>query len=229
MTSDNFASSPHPVEGVTDDVQLMDSLKRIADAMIHLMGKSCEVAIHDFRNLKSSLVYLAGDVTGRKMGAPVSPQLFALYAEYGDAVKDRINYRTRMKGGRIVRSTTTFIRNSKGKVIGCFCMNHDVTNLLNMRDFLHEYSVFNDDASTPANAVPETSSIDFIDEIVRQAASDTGKQPAFMNKKERLDLVRMLEKNGLFRFKGAVEHAAYALGVTRYTVYNYLKEINKRE
>lgn len=212
--------------GITDDVQLFDSLKRIADAMIQLMGKNCEVAIHDFRDLSSSLVCLRGDVTGRKLGAPVSPQLFALYSEYGDAVKDRINYRTRMKGGRIVRSTTTFIRSATGRVIGCFCMNHDVTDFLNMRDFFNEYSVFNDEERPLAQEVPETSSIDFIDEIVCQAASETGKQPAFMNKKERLGVVRMLERNGIFRFKGAVEHAAEVLGVTRYTIYNYLKEIN---
>ena len=37
-----------------------------------------------------------------------------------------------------------------------------------------------------------------------------------------------MQERGIFIVKGGIEKAAAALGVTRYTVYNYLEEIRKQ-
>ncbi|MGE8311970.1 MAG: helix-turn-helix domain-containing protein, partial [Pseudomonas protegens] len=41
----------------------------------------------------------------------------------------------------------------------------------------------------------------------------------------KLDAVRQMQERGVFIVKGGIEKAAAALGVTRYTIYNYLEQI----
>ena len=46
-----------------------------------------------------------------------------------------------------------------------------------------------------------------------------------MQKEDKLSLVQKMESKGIFDVKGAVEYVAELLGVTNYTIYNYLKEV----
>ncbi|GME44302.1 MULTISPECIES: helix-turn-helix domain-containing protein [unclassified Pantoea] len=46
-------------------------------------------------------------------------------------------------------------------------------------------------------------------------------------KKDKSRIVRQMQGKGLFIVRGGVEMAARGLGVTRYTVCNYLDEIKK--
>jgi len=46
-----------------------------------------------------------------------------------------------------------------------------------------------------------------------------------MKKQVKLDAVRQMHERGMFIVKGGIEKAAAALGVSRYTIYNYLDEI----
>lgn len=59
-------------------------------------------------------------------------------------------------------------------------------------------------------------------EIIQQACPG-GR--ALMKKAQKLDAVRKMQDRGLFIVKGGIEKAAAALGVTRYTIYNYLDQI----
>ena len=42
---------------------------------------------------------------------------------------------------------------------------------------------------------------------------------------EKVQLVQSLEFQGAFLFRGAVDFVAKSLGVSKFTVYNYLKEV----
>ena len=54
------------------------------------------------------------------------------------------------------------------------------------------------------------------------------KPVAYMQKEDKLALVDDLEHKGIFDVKGSVEYVAECLGVTNFTVYNYLKEIRTK-
>lgn len=58
-----------------------------------------------------------------------------------------------------------------------------------------------------------------------QVVSKAGKQPATMPKDEKVYLMQSLEFHGAFFIRGAVEFVAKTLGVSKFTVYNYLKEV----
>ena len=46
-----------------------------------------------------------------------------------------------------------------------------------------------------------------------------------MNKNDRINLIRNLKHAGVFKIQKSVPYVAEQLGVSRYTIYNYLNEI----
>ena len=53
--------------------------------------------------------------------------------------------------------------------------------------------------------------------------------PTMMDKSQKKMITRKLDKAGVFAVKGSVNYLARALGASRYTIYNYLKEVRKSE
>ena len=201
------------------------NLQRIADAVVSLLGKNCEACIHDLTRLDNSLVYIQGDVTGRKPGAPATDLLMKMLQHNSGKAEDKHNYKTTTADGRSLKSTTTFIRDATGQPVAAFCINLDTTDFFNASQALMPFintQENNNQAKTEtfAHAAGET-----VDALFFHAVEEIGKHPATMNIDEKTELTRLLEKNGAFLLKGAVEQVAQMLGVTKFTVYNYLKKV----
>jgi len=143
----------------------------------------------------------------------------------GGNAEDMHNYKTTTGDGRSLKSTTTFIKDSMGRPIAAFCINLDTTDfynasqallpLLNIQENNHELS-----KETFAHSTGET-----VEALFSQAVEQIGKHPTSMNVDEKTQLIRQLEENSTFLLKGAVEMVAQRLGVTKFTVYNYLKKV----
>ncbi len=64
--------------------------------------------------------------------------------------------------------------------------------------------------------------------LLRRAVQEVGVPVEVMRKKHKVQVIRQLQDKGFFLLREAVEQAAEALGVTRFTIYNYLNEIGAR-
>ena len=222
------ASSREPREGKPRGEKglIFHTLKQIADAIVATFPRAFEVVVHDLSQPQKSIKYIAGDVTRRKVGGPVTDLLVkALHQETG-SIRDRYNYKTTTKDGRTLKSTTVFIRNSAGSVVAAFCINFDMTDFLNaiqaLGIFTSTANAFNGQGKTETFA---TSISETIAALFEQAVAKIGKQSAYMTTDEKIKLVKELQDNGLFQIKGGVDQVAHLLGITRFTVYNYLKKI----
>ncbi|AGA67751.1 hypothetical protein Desdi_0197 [Desulfitobacterium dichloroeliminans LMG P-21439] len=203
---------------------ILENLKGIAGMIKGGFGSRCEVVVHDLRDLEQSLVYIVGDVTGRSIGAPITDLVVKILQKEGDAAKDLINYKTVAKDGRILKSSTAFIRDDQGKIFATLCVNYDVTDFLNfdilLQDFIRPDQVQNEDKQeTFATTVQET-----IESLVYQAIIKLGKQAATMSMDDKVQFVGILEERGAFMIKGSVDYIANVLGVSKFTVYNYLNK-----
>lgn len=58
--------------------------------------------------------------------------------------------------------------------------------------------------------------------LIEAAERSFGKQVEDMSRRERQEVVRFLDDRGVFMLRKAVETVADRLGVTRFTIYNYL-------
>ncbi len=204
---------------------IFQNLRRIADAIVILFGKNCETCIHDLTSLHNSLTYIQGKVTHRKAGAPATDLLLKMIHQNNGNGKDIHNYKTTTTDGRSLKSTTTFFRDSTGKPVAAFCINFDTTEFYNASKALMPFTSIEDNNNTAntetfANSIGET-----IEALFDHAVEEIGKHPATMNVNEKTRLITLLEEHGTFQLKGAVEQIARMMGVTKYTVYNYLKKV----
>lgn len=211
-----------------EEALLFSNLKGLARSVAQTFGRNCEVVIHDFRDFERSIIHIEGDVTNRKLGAPITNLVLKAWRNEGDAVKDFINYSSTTKSGRALKCSTSFVRNSAGKVIGAMCINYDIVELENcMRSLQDMVRVDAQEQSsvteTFATYLGETS-----EAVIEGAVREVGKHPANMSRKERLEFIRMLDKNGAFLIKGVVHQLARVLNVSIYTVYNYMRQVKQQ-
>lgn len=194
-------------------------------------GSNCEVIMHDFTDLQHSVIAIEnGHVTGRSIGSPMMEASLKLYVN--DKIdEDNINYTGKSADGRVLKSSTMFIKDEKGKVLGCLCINFDITELVAVQKVMNDLmKVSGSDIGdklieTNNQVVNIVSSV--LKDIVNETIQSNGKPIIYLSKEEKVGIVDILDQKGAFLIKGAIDYVAEVLCVSRYTIYNYLDEIRE--
>ena len=154
------------------DDTLVESARRIADAIGQTVGPSCEIAVHDLRDPTHSLVHLVnGHVTGRQIGAPIRDLIYRVLPSLDSRQGGLFNYLTVLDDGRRLKSSTCLLRNADGAPLVAFCVNLDVTHLEAAARILGDMSAVEDSSRKSAHELgPEPSQVDRdeVAEILRQ-------------------------------------------------------------
>jgi len=205
---------------------MIDSLKRIVEGIARTFGSRCEVVLHDLSNPEHSIVSIAnGHVTGRSVGGSITGLgLKSLKSEARD--DELINYRTVTRDGRTLKSSTITFRDSNEEPELALCINFDVTDILNFNSAIQDTFAISDVANkTDTIETFEKDMISTLEKMVGDAISSTGKAIQSMAKGDRVEIVRVLEKQGFFLIKGAIKVLAGKLNMSKFTIYNYLDGI----
>ncbi len=206
---------------------IFDHAIRTANVLVSMFGKHCEVAVHDFSNLQQSMIHLAGNVTSRKTGSPATDLVLNQLTKKQDTIKDICNYQTQSQNGNILKSSTVFLRNRNNKVIGALCINYDIGLLMQLNGEIGKF--INSEANKSTKETFFTSVQEMIQEMVNQILMSFQKSPSAMSVDEKVECVRLLERKGVFLIKGAPEYIAHALGVSKFTIYNYLQKVRAED
>lgn len=196
---------------------------------------SSEVVLHDLGKLPDSIVAVHGDVTGRRVGDPATDILLE-QASTGE-FRDMVGYRTKLMDGRSMRSTTMIVRTSDGAAVAALCINSDVSAWESLERIAGAMSGSLAQAQTEGGPDPEEGTGEVfardVDELashlIHQAIRAQGVPVDLMRKEHKLAVVAHLKARGMFLLRDAVEMIATSLGVTRFTIYNYLNEIGEEE
>jgi len=196
-------------------------LAPIASAIQQAFGPTCEVVLHDFEDPEHSIVWIKGNVTGRRVGGGVSEIGLKMIQE-GDSASNRIAIVRNSRDGKIIKDTTILLRDQEGRVFGCMCINVDVTDLLVGLNGLS--SLVGKDSEIPE--IPFSDQIgEVLSGMIRDAEREIGPVSSTMGRQENRRFIECLEKRGAFTVKRSVSTVAKYLRASRATVYNYLKEI----
>lgn len=198
----------------------------IATGIVQTFGKYCEVAVHDLRNPENSLIFVAGNITRRQKGAPITNIVLESIRKHGDNCPDLIGYKNITKEGKVLKSSTIFSRDDRGKIIGCLCINYDITELMVHKAHMEEFTSMGEMFQT-CSVGEEMFAADItevLEGMIEQVIQNTSIPVPMMQKEDKIHVVRELDLKGVFMIKGAVDKVAAVLGVSRYTVYNYLEE-----
>ncbi|MDF2839442.1 MAG: YheO domain protein [Clostridia bacterium] len=205
---------------------ILKNMIPLVDSIAKTFGKSCEVVLHDVRNPDNSIVAIAnGHVTNRVVGGPMSEYGLADLRR-GNYDNNKMNYLKKTKDGRVLKSTSMYIKDEKGSLIGFLCINVDISELTVIRNLINDFTFMSDDVSFVNAEGSGTDTInDVLARIVDRILESMGKPVAFLTKEEKVNVVQQLEAQGVFLVKGAIDYVAKILCVSRYTIYNYLDEI----
>lgn len=202
--------------------------KRMAKGLAGQFGQNCEVVIHDLRgnDLEHSIIAIEnGHVTGRSIGD--GPSHIVLESLKGDPkmLQDRISYLTRTSDGRVLKSTTLFIRDDEDRVIGLLGINYDISMLVSLEGSLRDFT--GQDRLTSEPEAISRNVADLLDELLEHSVSLVGKPTAMMSKDDKIRAIRFLDDNGAFLITKSGPKVCQYFGISTYTLYSYLDEIRK--
>ncbi len=208
--------------------QVYALLARVARAIVVTMGSQCEVVVHDLRTPEQSVVAMSGNLTGRVVGAP-APDPEMLPGNLDVFQDDILREHTRTSAGRQLVSSTVWVRNTQGQIVGAICINMDFSDLLRARDLLNQVLSGQETelAANPGFETFATSPEEFVEIALRGAVQKVGKAVHHLNRQDKIAIIRELELAGVFRFQHAMEIVMQELGVSRASIYVYLKDIRQ--
>ena len=198
---------------------------QLAQAIAKQFGPNCEVVVHDLESndLESSIVAIEnGHVSGRRVGD--GPSHVVLEALRGDRtqLRDHLAYLTRTKDGKILKSSTIYIRDDDGAAIGIFAINYDITLMLAMENALKSFTAAEAPEKEPEHISRNVA--DLLDELIEQSVALVGKPVALMNKEDKVKAIQFLNDTGAFLITKSGDKVCKFFGISKYTLYSYIDE-----
>lgn len=205
--------------GEHDDALVAAMIEAVAP-LEAVIRPDAEVVLHDLRGFPNSIVAIAGSVTGRSIGGSATeghrsePSTTSLLQQLIEGTGGNlVSYEMMTDDGRRLQSRTTIIRGGDGKPLIALCLNTAIPER---------------PGETPAVDSPEPATVDALARRFLAEAISAEEVPIDeMKKRHKVRVVRRLLERGVFELRDAIDLVASALDVSRFTIYNYLNELDR--
>jgi len=229
-----------PYQPTIDGERLIAVFSSLVEPLGRSLPSSTEVVLHDLSKLPDSIVAIHGTVTGRRVGDPATDYLLEKIEKLTD--DNAVGYETHLPDGRRIRSSTMIIRDISGQPVAALCLNSDLSVWESVQSVVTSMLGIAVPTNAPRPLVPAIASQQDDDpelfatdvdqlaaHLIKRAVATIDVPVELMQKKHKVAVVRDLKDRGMFHLRDAVDMVAASLGVTRFTIYNYLNEIGDDE
>ena len=206
----------------------LDFLKQLAHGLAIQFVSSCEIAIHDLKtkDLEKSIVYIEnGHISNRQIGDGPSGIVLETLQSDPSTIHDKLSYLTKTEDGRILKSSTFYIRDDDGSISYIFSLNYDITaftaastaiqSLIATKDKLPDLT-----GDSPRQITHNVNEL--LDLLIEQAVAKVGKPVAMMNKDDKVAVVQYLDHAGAFLITKSGDKVSSYLGISKFTLYSYM-------
>ena len=212
------------------DKELLSTYVKLAEFMSLCFSEDVEVLVHDVEHLdRSAIAIFNNHISDREAGAPMT----RLGCEFiADKLFERddwvVNYKGITDKGVVVRSSTFFIKNAAGKLIGSLCVNVDMRKYQAVKRLAESMvTMLPLPGSGGEPEILTTGSDKPLEKAVDEYCARVGRTVDMLGMDDRLDILRDLLRQGFFERKGAIGDIAGRLNISEPSVYRYLKTIKK--
>lgn len=202
----------------------LDFLIQIAHGVASQFGSSCEVVIHDLtkEDIESSIVYIEnGHVSSRKQGDGPSGIVLETLNRNNSKLPDELAYLTRTDDGRILKSSTMYIRGENDKIDYIFSLNYDITGLISMDNAIRSLIETPDDSPQRPKKITHNVN-DLLDSLIEQSVELVGKPVALMSKDDKITAIQYLNNAGAFLITKSGDKVSSFFGISKFTLYSYI-------
>ena len=221
----------------------------VVRGLAKVLGSDYEVNLHDVSMPEHSMVLCEnGHVTGRAAGGPMTD--FGLYMLQSEDYKNKdgvYNYLARNNRGELIKCSCIFIRDEIEKIIAFLCINYDLKKAVAAQELIEslvkvdmgKIEQYPDTLPEPKQLPdPEKFPVPIreqfaqdLEEVVSDSLSQIktriGRPLNYLSKPEKQQVIRELHDKGFFRLKGSVERLAKEMENTKYTIYSYIRDVQK--
>lgn len=200
-------------------------LTQLAKGVARQFGPNCEVVVHDLCATEEDHSIIAienGHVTGRHVGDGPSHVVWEALKSDPSRLEDRLSYLTKTEDGKILKSSTMFLRDENGKVTGIFAINYDITMMKAMEDQIRALTAADTQEKEPETITHNVN--DLLEELIKQSAQLVGKPVALMNKEDKVKAIGFLNDSGAFLITKSGQRVCNFFGISKYTLYSYIDE-----
>lgn len=206
----------------------------------HMLGPDYEIALHDLSCKQPAIVAIAnGSISGRGVGAPLTNVAMQLIAEKAYLTQNwKLNYRGLSANGKVLRCSTLFIKDEHGALVGLLCINFDDSRYRELSEKVFslchpdDYAAKNIEITATESMEHETfyNNIFSATEDAFQAVASNANIPTDrLTQEEKLKIIKLLEKKGIFMLKGAIPAVAKHLSCSQASIYRYLSKISREK
>ena len=203
----------------------LNLLVQIAKALSIQFGENCEVVIHKIseENIENTIVHIEnGHVSSRKLGDGPSHIVIEALKKDPTTLKDEINYLARTHDGRILKSSTIYLKDNEGKLSGIFSINYDITNLIVAGNTIKGLiEVDEEKKSKEATTIPKDVN-ELLEELINESVKLVGKPVPLMNKEDKIKCIQFLNNKGAFLITKSGDKVSEYFNISKYTLYSYL-------
>ena len=211
----------------------LELLKQLADGLARQFGPDCEIVIHDLthQDLEHSVAYIKnGHISNRRAGDGPSKVVLETMHKDPASLTDHLGYLTRTSEGKILKSSTMYIRNAEGAAIDyLLSINYDITGLLTVDRSIK--ALIDTEAQEDVKKQPEQivhNVNDLLDSLIEQSVALIGKPVALMNKEEKVTAIQFLNDAGAFLITKSGDKVSKYFGISKFTLYSYI-DVNSRK
>jgi len=204
------------------------------------LGPDYEIALHDLSGgiSSSSVVAIAnGFNSGRAIGAPITSKALEFISSKAYEYEDyKVNYTGRIGSSVVTRSSTMFIKDDNEKLVGMLCVNYNTARLndtVNRLLALFQLPPISEPAGGEEEVPPaHDPTAEYFNSSIENLISSmlhVSTPRERLTQEEKIDIVRNLNRKGVFQIKGAVSEVAAQLCSSEASIYRYLGKINKEQ
>ena len=198
--------------------------RRLAKGLALQFGPNCEIVVHDLEtdDIDHSIVAIEnGHVSGRHLGDGPSHVVLEALHDAPDKLEDRPPYLTKTADGKLLKSSTIFIRNDAGWPCGILAINFDITLMTAFSSTL-SLLIGTGEQNEPEPIAKNIG--DLLDDLFSECEQVIGKPAALMTKEERVRAIGYLDRRGAFLISKSSQKACDFFGISKYSFYSYLDE-----
>ena len=209
------------------ETELKTILTKVLDLLEQQLGQTCEIVLHDLKgDYAHTIVDIRnGYITGRKVGGCGSN--LGLEVIHGTVQNgDKFNYISHTPSGKTLRSSSIYFHDADGTVTGSLCINQDITDTVKFEGYLREFNQYRL-VEEPGREVFAQNVNELLEHFIQEATKLIGKEPKEMNRMEKMQMIKYLDDKGAFLITKSGEHVCETMGISRFTLYNYLDLLRK--
>ena len=205
--------------------EILEHYVKSGEVIAEMFAPYLEVIIHDLQTPEHSIIAIFNNhITGRKIGDGTSD---IGYKKLEDKLPDKIvNYNNQSPSGADLKSSSLTIRNRDDEIIGSMGLNFDLSSFVNVKEFFEIFTkTFTLDNFPKQEEFFRWSVKDEIQQALNKYIASHDLQGKVLNRKDKLNVVAYMKKDGHIKKKGAISILSEMLAITRPTLYKYIKEV----